>query len=119
MKGYTNLEQSRKLEVILPLESADLYYDISFDNEYHIQMPTNGYFGNNRFFIQFPEAVPCWSLASLLGVLPCASLHKTLIGWRCDYYNEEKKSFILGDLSDNPIDTCYKMILKLHELKML
>lgn len=29
MKGYTDTEQSKKLAEILPLESADMYYDVN------------------------------------------------------------------------------------------
>ena len=43
MKSYTDLNQSKKLAEILPIESADMCFN---DNE------------------------PCWSLAALLDILP-------------------------------------------------
>ena len=116
MKSYTDLKQSKTLEKILPLESADLYYDIGFDNEYHIQMPTNGYFGNKRFFIQFPEAVPCWSLAALINALPAGKVlihDKGDLGYKCICINVDT------DFYDNPVDAFYEMIIKLKENKIL
>lgn len=117
MKSFTDIEQSKALEKILPIESADLYYDIGFDNDYHINMPTNGYFGNKRFFIQFPEAVPCWSLTTLMDVLDRGALFKTPKGWACQTYIEYEA--ITSDYYSNPIDACVAMIEKLHEQKLL
>ena len=116
MKSYTDLEQSKTLEKILPIESADLYYDIDFDKEYHIKMPTNGYFGNKRFFVQFPEAVPCWSLAALINALPSG---KCLIQDKVDLGYKGICNIVDTDYHDNPVDAFYEMILKLHELKEL
>lgn len=60
MKGYTSLSQSKKLAEILPIESADMFYNPRPSNE----IP---YVGNaNTALLQ----VPCWSLAALLDVLP-------------------------------------------------
>ena len=131
MKAYTDLEQSKKLEKILPLESADLYYDIGFDKDYHIKMPTNGYFGNKRFFIQFPEAVPCWSLAALLEEIP------EIINFDDDesdyaleilkegglYYLSYGNLFEHDKIEIEPqeyfVDACYEMIIKLYEQNIL
>lgn len=115
IKSYTSLEQSKKLAEILPLESADMSY-----RPYREEGGILNYQSNlcpYRFasWIGFP----CWSLAALLSVLPYPSSHKTFSGWRCDSYNKEGTSCILGEPSDNPVDACYEMILKLHELKML
>jgi hypothetical protein len=130
MKSYTDLEQSKKLEKILPLESADLYYDISFDNDYHINMPTNGYFSNKRFFIQFPETVPCWSLASLLNYLreieffPEIEVDEHGVTMSICYYDNEEGEILvpIHDImvkAESFIDACYEIILKLHEQKIL
>ena len=65
------------------------------------------------------DDIPCWSLAALLSVLPYPSLHKTFSGWRCDSYNKEGTSCVLGEPSDNPVDACYEMIIKLYEQKLI
>lgn len=117
MKSYTDLKQSKTLEKILPIESADLYYDISFDNEYHINMPTNGYFGNKRFFIQFPEAVPCWSLAALLSIIPNYKLSSEHNYHTCTAETSFGKETVAW--FDSPVDACVELIIKLKENKVL
>ena len=118
IKSFTNLSQSKTLSKILSLESADFCYFKTHvrDNwmgipEYEFcSMPHKDYSG---------ESIGCWSLTALLSVLPNPSLHETFSGWRCDSYNKEFTSCILGESSDNPIDACYEMILKLHEQNLL
>jgi hypothetical protein len=57
----------------------------------------------------------------LLNVLPNSQgrYQKTLYwfddAWHCEYVDEGKYGVTAG----NPIDACYEMILKLHELKLL
>ena len=118
-KAYTSLEQSKKLAEILPLESADMYYHYttSVVKNYHEDIPN--IIQLNNHFAFFNDDVPCWSLAALLSALPYTSLHETFSGWRCDSYNKEGTSCILGVPADNPVDACYEMILKLHELYLL
>lgn len=107
IKSYSDLQQSKKLAEILPIESADMWF-------------ANGIIVA-RNSVNEPDDIksvsPCWSLAALLSVLPNPSLHKIFSGWRCDSDNKEWTSCILGEPSDNPVDACVKTILKLHELK--
>lgn len=112
MKSYTDLKQSKQLAKFLPLESADMYFDG------HGRLP-QGYAYTLIYPNTFNYDRPCWSLAALLEVLPYPSLHKTFMGWRCDSYNKEGTSCSLGEPSDNPIDACYEMIVKLHEQNIL
>lgn len=112
IKSYTDLSQSKVLAEILPLESADMRYD-----EYtsHIDgTPKVGYKEG------ITEGIPCWSLAALLDVIR-KTIGYTIYGV-CDVY----MSCELGDFKkietkvyDNPIDACYELILKLHELNLL
>ena len=62
MKGYTDLEQSKKLEEILPLETADMHYhyDSDFDELESIPNITE----EDDHFVLFPEDVRCWSLTT-------------------------------------------------------
>lgn len=114
MKSYTDLEQSKKLEEILPIESADMcylcqgmddsgkiYYSLDCDEGYDEDIDEND--------------IPCWSLAALLGVLPNANiLVKTL---NSEYYCLAKD--VMTKHYDNPVDACCELILKLHELNLL
>ena len=65
IKAYTDISQSKKLAEILPLESADMYYEPSpgFRTE-----PSEAKIGDIEY--AHPRSIRCWSLAALLGVLP-------------------------------------------------
>ena len=109
IKSYTDIEQSKKLSEILPLDSADMCYLKREINDTFIEVPISKPKGTiDRI------TLPCWSLAALLEVIHYPSLHETYSGWRCDSYNTEGTTYKLGGDKNNPIDACYEMILKLH-----
>ena len=114
IKGYTNIEQSRKLAEILPLESADMVYvhtvDLEGDEHYDID------FRNNQPL--FEDDVCAWSLAALLGVLPQIQGGKPAISLNDNYITYPHISD-LHTKADNLVDACYEMILKLHEQNLL
>ena len=60
MKGYTDLEQSKKLAEILPLESADMWYSYYGNSKYN---PTIAYKGEQCFLCQIRNSshsdIPC------------------------------------------------------------
>ena len=62
MKVYTDLEQSRILTGILPIESADGYWLQGWPCQPYM-VYTAGTFNSGRH-------IPCWSLSALLEVLP-------------------------------------------------
>ena len=135
MKAYTDLEQSKKLAEILPLESADMHYnDWSYDF-------LEGYEHTGRYKVDLgtPKTIcgeldiPCWSLAALINVLPTTIgnfFEKNALRLRMDKgvndFNIWYDNFDCGDVAegldvieDNSVDACYEMILKLHELNLL
>lgn len=107
MKSYTDLEQSRKLVEILPLESADMFYrnngeDVKLMWEHTAQKVTN----------------PCWSLAALFSMLPkSAYLEKGSSTELCRLTLPVE--LISSDWNLEPIDCCVDMIIKLHELNLI
>lgn len=112
MKSYTDLEQSKKLAEILPLESADM-----------------GYLWNGTSFCEYPaskqtifkkvENIPCWSLVVLLSVLDFPSLTQNKEDeWEVCVPNHKSDGYIEVS-ADNPIDTCVKMIVKLYEQNLI
>jgi hypothetical protein len=115
MKGYTDLDQSRKLAEFLPIKSADMGWNAFVDNTTRI-LPIDDWDlsknsgGNLKFY-------PAWSLAALLGILPEGTNISTPnplneLSYCCwNQYNEIYAS--------NPTDACYEMVLKLHELNLL
>lgn len=119
MKAYTDLEQSKKLVEILPIESADQTWvriviaGANLDVSEELQYKHNG---DMPFKYYSGIGTPCWSLSALLDILPTGKvlLHdKGNQGYKCICNNIDSYYF------NNPIDACYEMILKLHELNLL
>lgn len=123
-KAYTDLEQSKKLAEILPLESADMYYEPSpgFCTE-----PSEVKFGDIKY--AHPRSIRCWSFMALLEVIP--KRIKDCAIFRMDmgendfsiWYDNLDSGMVDENLPDittnNPIDACYEMIIKLHEQNLL
>lgn len=81
MKSYTDLEQSRKLAEILPIESADNHYWCNGYNNY-IYGLGNSVELKEKFEEKGLKYLPCWSLAALLQVLPLGIYDESD---NCDY----------------------------------
>ena len=116
MKSYTDLEQSKKLAEILPLESADMYIGNYVGGSGEVDGTNIHYFPKGESF-GAPEIIEAWSLAALLNLLPKSLIYTpnpTLDGYCCKNIMHDLETY-----SDNPIDTCYEMIIKLHEQKLL
>ena len=111
MKSYTDLEQSKKLAKILPLESADMHYVLT-DSDQETYSP-----GLEKYYGVLPS-IPCWSLAALLGVIPKPDLIQNseeiwlVHSWVNAY------PWSVGGYS-NPIDACVAMIEKLHKINLI
>ena len=118
-KAFTDLEQSKKLAEILPLESADMRY-ASFGD-------IHPWVWDEEVKLLEKGSIPCWSLAALLKILNDTA-----------YSIDEDASIDLGTYKTsawslcltntgvgglieepNPIDACYEMILNLKEQKLL
>ena len=120
MKAYTDVEQSKKLAEILPIESADMLFQLGEDKYAdNIRVPLT----KEHWEQMMPDIIPCWSLAALLKSLPEGTdLHKAIDKTMECYYVEvfnNRKYFSTEVLYDNPIDTCYEIILKLKENNLL
>ena len=123
MKSYTDIEQSKKLAEILPIESADMYYSV-VDTIYaktltkydftHAKVLYGSY--DIRSF-NVCGNTPCWSLTALLGFIPNYKLSSEHNYHTCTAetsFGEETVGWF-----DSPVDACYEMILKLKKLKLL
>jgi len=138
MKSYTDLEQSRKLAKILPINSADMYYyTVNGDWEWY-ETPN---VIERRDDLE-EHAMPAWSLAALLEVLPSeiSKGEKFVDDYQIDirkydgesnttwyqiaYGNDRGLSGEWHDMintgeKENIIDCCFQMILKLKEKNLL
>ena len=111
IKSYTDLEQSKKLAEILPIESADMYYSYRKDKPEFLPISDV----DVKCLSQ-----PCWSLAALHGILNENKICHYNERYYCQYIREGDEFPIYSTAAyNNPIDACYKMILKLHELNLL
>lgn len=115
MKTHTDIEQSRKLAEILPLETADMIFQLGEDKYADsIRRPLTKKHWEQ---LMMPAINPCWSLVALLSVLPKSLIYTpnpTLDGYCCKNIMHDLETY-----GDNPIDACYEMILELHKLNLL
>ena len=135
IKSYTSVEQSRKLAEILPLESADMYYEEVCNLPKAI---VGSYILHNQCMedkdykkLSNPVLSPAWSLATLLEQLPyelCDDDGNSVylqIDKEDDVYQlvyedpYEDFENIETDRYEHFVDACYEMIIRLNELKML
>ena len=129
IKSYTDLEQSRKLAEILPLESADAFYpwrELMKDYD-SIYVPEKMLMSDIE-----ENDILAWSLAALLEQLPYEVCDDDGVAW---YLKMDKENDIYQliyiknnygftenihtDMHEHFIDACYELILKLHELNLL
>lgn len=134
MKSYTNLEQSKKLAEILPIESADMYWDYDVQKHEYYPMVMDDQFDDTCIY--------AWSLAALLTTLPNEIItdnrfechyqidirkydggdNTTL--YQIAYGNDRGLSGSWHDMintgeKENLIDCCVQMITKLKEINLL
>ena len=129
MKSYTDIEQSKKLAEILPLESADMCYKCLGEDPYDIVMrPYTDWKEEYKGLLIRGDAnvIPCWSLAALFDILPDTITINDGIAFKLnakksiiEYYNPSLYLIYKSVKADNPIDACVAMIEKLHKLNLL
>jgi len=124
IKAYTDLEQSKKLAKILPVESADCFWDYDEMQGFHrISWFEDGF--NKHSQLLFNENNVCaWSLAALLDVIPYNvtfnkavyrfKLVKFSDHWECYHENFGTVSTKIVK-ADNPVDAAFEMIVWLKE----
>jgi hypothetical protein len=119
-KLCTTIEQSKKLtELGLSRETSDMYYWCGESIR----------FGGCKAQDKDCD-IPCWSLAALLNVLPKKYYpikdHETVLilgkpkdKWCVLYWDTTGMQHGEETLGDNPVDACYKMILRLKKKDLL
>ena len=112
-KIYTNIEQSKKLAKILPLESADYVIDTNMDN--HIYK-CNEILGLNNGIL------PCWSFNKLFDLLPKVNgkyplLSRSKVNGK--YFISYRIGFLDTKNHNELVDACVEMIEKLKENNLM
>lgn len=140
-KIATDLEQSKKLAEILPIESADMwiaerYKGQVMENGHYIVEEKPSYYmslikpSNTNYSQDIVNDIPCWSLASLLAQLDETvttddddfNLHIFVEngGYYVQYDdNYEGKILVESGFQEYLMDAVYEVVLKLSELKLL
>lgn len=121
MKAYTDIEQSKKLAEILPLESADMSWcnnsikGVNYTGKYSAYLYTikemkdsfdKALVGWDKHW----KLIPAWSLNALLNILPSSTLDSS-----DDHHYRLHCMERFTEWHDNAVDACVEMILKLHE----
>ena len=117
IKSYTDILQSRKLAEILPIESADMYWDYDVQKHEYYPMIMDDQFDD--------FCVRAWSLTALLKLLSeikpqvyTPTLFPSEGKWIL-HFVEYGHGIVCRVSCDNPVDACVDMIKKLHELNLL
>ena len=121
IKSYTDIEQSRKLAEILPIESADMYW-------FRDDTETPKIYPKNMMKDSVSVTLPCWSLTALLNIL------NSIDGWYpgidaqvgednlwqiCMFSYETGSDISTAATNKELVDTCYEVILKIKEKNLL
>lgn len=121
IKAYTDLSQSKKLAEILPLESADMYYDRGGLPSLIDKYVTHESIKNDKYH----HLIPCWSLSALLSVLPKLGAEEPSIQ-KLYYASNPTERYIcqysftnMTGEYDNPVDACCEMALLLKEKNLI
>ena len=143
MKSYTDISQSKKLAEILPIETADGFWE--YHDKWHSEgdewegyedypraEPYLAYTRKENEWEDEKASVPCWSLAALLDALkiftaPTAfptkvstpSLIKTENGYKVTYAGDYTPMLNNESTAENAIDACVEMIIRLNEKGLL
>lgn len=136
MKAYTDIEQSKELAEILPFESADMCYDLGYDD---VKASINcenftAYYTADEYPEFKDRFIPAWSLAALINILPASLfdngyfLEISKMGdaskpneVRYYRFREDRGGADFGRITriaysaENLIDACVNMILHLKE----
>ena len=116
MKAYTDIEQSKKLAEILPLESADMYWE----EECNLPKAVIGsYVLHNQCRedkdykkLTNPVLAPAWSLSALLEIIRNHDRHELYL-YEGGYYFECGE--FITESYFNPIDAAFEMVCWLKE----
>ena len=127
MKIATDLEQSKKLAKILPIESADMYYPYFGDGEYG-DTPRIG----EGIEFSGSKDIHAWSLSALMNVIPNKVEYefKTyFFKFETDVYSSGEKyydlafkgitNWLMYEDSTEFVDACVEIILKLKEKNLI
>ena len=140
MKSNTDIRQGHILSDILSLKTADMYWlkrhiDLT-ESEYKLFVVDKSdkhidFFNSYAVAVDNNEIIPCWSLSALLDILESEiyceegetyklNIEKDGTWWSVCYKEQyDEANPIETESTEDLVDACYEMILKLHKQKLL
>lgn len=139
-KICTDIEQSKKLTKILPIESADMWWAEICEGKtdgWNFIVSDTPYYSlslvkpsENNYSINTVKDIPCWSLAALLNYLreidffPEIDADEHSVTMNIDYYDEDEGKLLnpvhnIEVKAENFIDAAFEIIIKYKEENLL
>ena len=124
IKSYTDLEWSKKLAEILPVESADRCYEVGEDLDGYITKTIYTPLVHTPYNDNY---IPCWSLSALLDIIKdkCGYFELVYLESTFDRRGDRLENVyrLSTDAYDvykkEAVDACVAMIIRLNELNLL
>lgn len=119
LRSYTTIEQSKKLAEILPIESADMQC-IKTSEDGYPDAYRMGVLANPELIDE--DDIPSWSLSALLDVINkdyYPNLFHDGETWNFTVTHHDDDTIKYDTCGDDPLDISYRMIIFLHEQKLL
>ena len=125
IKSYTDIEQSKKLEEILPLESADYFH--APDAGIVVTEPYKLNEDDETVITAYKGAIPCWSVGALLNVAPKDEQATVCVcfggyqgddyipKWFCYFESYQDPMIYEQRFSDSLLDACFEIVVWLLE----
>lgn len=123
-KIVTDIEQSKKLAEILPIESSDTFYKRSIGDSCNRELHWKNLFELKNhpagvgFLLKKKIIVPAWSLAALLDYLKqkyYVRLDHDGVSWSITCIEHDTGKKYTSSMFDDPIDACWGMVLRLNK----
>ena len=123
IKSYTDIEQSKKLAKILPIESADMFLALNGN------VPVMSKYIDDGLVTAVDAAIPCWSLVALEGLMPFHIIeNNNRFGfYQVKGFNRQGETYCFGYKTNNDyflfetswyndiIDAAFEMVVWLKE----
>lgn len=111
IKSYTDIEQSKKLAEILPIESADMHCFVANSLE---KQEINYAIRYGTPIVK--TDIPCWSLVALLNVINddyYTTLYHDGVAWNVEAIHHDNVKDKHDAYANTQVDACYDLILKI------
>ena len=118
VKISNEIKEAKKVQEILPVESADMIWVLANPDLPMIRAIAYENSEKSKYY----EILPAWSLAALLNAVDFSTINLHYDNARIDWVasatihdSTKHCTKYESTRADNPVDACYEMIIKLNE----